>query len=197
MGPWTCSMASRWRSSGVNGEGRRLDFEDGIASRISLAGVCEWLIRQPLPRRTRSHTKEARTNQSLRDALYPFASSCPRADRPGKYRRCCPRGPQNSLASRFWARRIWAAQHLHQGPELFLRLRRNPQPRASIQKSWRRTVREAFWRGAPAIHPGSFQSLSASTELEVPRVPPRTSIRKLWNRNGSRAWDHQPEFQSR
>src|SRR5579864_5411110 len=39
MGPWTCSMASRWRSSGVNGVGRELDFGDGINGRISLA---EW-----------------------------------------------------------------------------------------------------------------------------------------------------------
>src|ERR1700744_168950 len=30
IGPWTCSMASRWRSSGVNGTERELDFDCGI-----------------------------------------------------------------------------------------------------------------------------------------------------------------------
>src|SRR5579872_301825 len=32
MGPWTCSMASFWRSSGVKGAGRRVDFETGTAA---------------------------------------------------------------------------------------------------------------------------------------------------------------------
>src|ERR1700730_547254 len=42
MGPWTCAMASRWRSSGVKGGGFDCDLETAIAGSEyhSRSGVC-------------------------------------------------------------------------------------------------------------------------------------------------------------
>jgi len=80
MGPCTCSMAWRWRSSGVNGAGRELDFEGGIL---------------------------AQNTTSIDAALNPI---CPRWRRLGIFRMCCLRCPRSSLASKCRERRISPAR---------------------------------------------------------------------------------------
>ena len=44
MGPWTCSMASRWRSSGMNKAGRELDFGDAMSGGYHLLELCKQAI---------------------------------------------------------------------------------------------------------------------------------------------------------
>jgi len=59
MGPWTCSMASLWRSSGMNGAGR-VNFWDGI-----VAQDITWEDEEPCAKRVLVGTTESAAQAKL------------------------------------------------------------------------------------------------------------------------------------
>ena len=82
IGPWTCSMASRWRSSGSNARARRLGDE-------------KWVLRQPLSRRI-SEKHEDFSEESLIAVPRAVIAVAAIGRRFSPQNRDCPGTPQSS-----------------------------------------------------------------------------------------------------
>src|SRR5437868_1542301 len=171
MGPRTCSIASRWCTSAVNGVGRKFDLWDRIAAQDI---TCE---------REEPCAKNGVLGRDNRSGCpYTIRATSLRLDLPGRCRRYCLRDPRSTPASRCWGRRTWEARRCHRHRELVLQWPRNLPPLASRRTRSYQIAVEEFWRGASAGLRANRRSRSSSKQSQV-RGPLRTSSQKLESKN--------------